>query len=140
MEILGKTLSIKEIIGFVRNNAENPLAFSDSCSPNGCLMVKAALELASEVERQKIRGWTRITTDKSNMPPVGQPLIVTIKDVLQGKPNELRYPVYYEKDPIRQSYHWSWRYGDLAYELLPDVSEVIAWQEMPGVYQELKEI
>lgn len=75
------------------------------------------------------------TIEKDCLPPIGKPLIVTVKDNLQGKPNELRYPVYYEKDSMKGGYHWSWRYGDFAYELLPDVSEVIAWVEMPKIYE-----
>ena len=72
---------------------------------------------------------------ENGLPPIGKPLIVTIKDNLQGKSNELRYPVYYEKDSMKGGYHWSWRYGDFAYELVPDVSEVIAWQPLPQPYQ-----
>lgn len=77
--------------------------------------------------------WKSIQED--GLPPIGKPLIVTIKDNLQGKPNELRYPVYYEKDSMKGGYHWSWRYGDFAYELLPGVSEVIAWCEFPKIYE-----
>ena len=69
-------------------------------------------------------GWIPIA---EGLPPVGKPLDVTIKDHMQGRMNERRYPVYYEKDSMKGGYHWSWRYGDFAYELLPDVSEVIAW-------------
>lgn len=75
--------------------------------------------------------------NEAGLPPVGQPLVVTIKDNLQGKPNELRYPVYYEKDSMKGGYRWSWRFGDFAYDLLPEVSEVIAWQPMPEVYKGL---
>lgn len=80
--------------------------------------------------------WKYISDD---LPPIGKPLIVTIKDNLQHKPNELRYPVYYEKDNMRSSYHWSWRYGDFAYELLPEVSEVIAFIELPEPCKENEE-
>lgn len=82
--------------------------------------------------------WKMIKED--GLPPVGKPLIVTIKDNLQGKPNELRYPVYYEKDSMKSDYHWSWRYGDFAYELMPEVSEVLAWCEFPEIYEELMEV
>ena len=34
--------------------------------------------------------WKHITDE---LPPIGIPLIVTVKDHLQGKANELRYPV-----------------------------------------------
>ena len=73
---------------------------------------------------------------ENGFPPIGKPLIVTIKDNLQGKSNELRYPVYYEKDSMKGGYHWSWRFGDFAYELIPDVSEVIAFIELPIAYEE----
>lgn len=72
---------------------------------------------------------------EKGLPPIGEPLIVTIEDNLQGKPNEIRYPVYYEKDSMKDGYHWSWRYGDFAYELIPDVSAVVAWQPLPEAYQ-----
>lgn len=72
---------------------------------------------------------------EKGLPPVGQPLIVTIKDTLQGKPNELRYPVYYEKNSMKGGYRWNWRFGDFAYDLLPDVSEVVAWCEFPNIYE-----
>lgn len=42
--------------------------------------------------------WTKIT---DGLPPIGVPLIVTVKDGLQSKPNTLRYPVYYEKSERR---------------------------------------
>lgn len=72
---------------------------------------------------------------ENGLPPIGKPLIVTIKDNLRGEPNELRYPVYYEKDSMKGDYHWSWRYGDFSYDLLPDASEVIAWCELPQIYE-----
>ena len=68
---------------------------------------------------------------KDGKPPIGVPLIVTVKDHLQHKENELRYPVYYEKSKSGVGYRWSWRYGDFDYDLLPDVSEVIAYIEIP---------
>ena len=77
--------------------------------------------------------WIKIS---DALPPIGEPLLVTVKDNLQGKPNELRYPVYYEKSKGGNGYHWSWRYGDFDYELIPDVSEVIAWIELPIPYEE----
>lgn len=70
------------------------------------------------------------------LPPIGQPLIVTIKDNLQGMPNQLRYPVYYVKDNMKDQYCWKWIYGDMIYDLVPDVSEVITWQTLPNIYEE----
>lgn len=77
--------------------------------------------------------WIKIS---DALPPIGEPLLVTIKDNLQGKPNELRYPVYYERSRNNNSFHWSWRFGDMEYELIPDVSEVIAWAKIPEPYEE----
>ena len=93
---------------------------------------KVITEAVREIEENH-NGFNDIV--EIGLPPVGKPLIVTIKDNLQGRPNELRYPVYYEKDSMKGGYHWSWRYGDFAYELVPDVSEVIAWQPLPQPYQ-----
>ena len=92
---------------------------------------KVITEAVKEIEENH-NGFNEIS--EKGLPPVGKPLIVTIKDNLQGRPNELRYPVYYEKDSMKGGYHWSWRYGDFAYELVPDVSEVIAWQPLPQPY------
>ena len=78
--------------------------------------------------------WNKIS--EIGLPPVGVPLIVTIKDNLQGLPNQTRYPVYYVEDSMKSGYAYKWLYGDMAYELLPEVSEVIAWQEMPKACQE----
>ena len=77
--------------------------------------------------------WKHITDE---LPPIGIPLIVTVKDHLQGKANELRYPVYYEGTRSNNGYHWTWRYGDFDYKLLPDVNEVIAWSAIPEPYRE----
>ena len=51
-------------------------------------------------------------------------------------PNQLRYPVYYVKDTMKNQYCWKWFFGDMAYDLLPEVSEVIAWQLMPEAFDE----
>lgn len=75
--------------------------------------------------------WTKIT---DGLPPIGVPLIVTVKDGLQGKLNTLRYPVYYEKAKDGCGYRWSWRFGD--YDLMPGVSEVNGWMEMPEPLKE----
>ena len=96
-------------------------------------VVDDAIEIVKQEAEQHNNGFNDIV--EIGLPPVGKPLIVTVKDNLQGRPNELRYPVYYEKDSMKGGYHWSWRYGDFAYELVPDVSEVIAWQPLPQPYQ-----
>ena len=97
------------------------------------LATDKAIEIVKQESEQYNNGFNDIC--EIGLPPVGKPLIVTVKDNLQGRPNELRYPVYYEKDSMKCGYHWSWRYGDFAYELVPDVSEVIAWQPLPQPFQ-----
>ena len=97
-------------------------------------VVDDAIEIVKQEAEQYNNGFNDIV--EIGLPPVGKPLIVTVKDNLQGRPNELRYPVYYEKDSMKGGYHWSWRYGDFAYELVPDVSEVIAWQPLPQPYKQ----
>lgn len=77
--------------------------------------------------------WNKIS---DGLPPIGYPVIVTIKNNLRFGLNELRYPVYYERSRNNNSFHWSWRFGDMEYELIPDVSEVIAWAKIPEPYEE----
>lgn len=36
---------------------------------------------------------------------------------------------------MKEHYAWKWLFGDMAYNLLPEVSEVIAWQLMPKPYE-----
>lgn len=76
---------------------------------------------------------------EKGLPPIGEPLIVTVKDNLQGLPNQLRYPVYYVKDYQNNGYCWKWMHGDMAYDLVSEVSEVIAWQNLPKIYEESEE-
>ena len=80
-----------------------------------------------------MENWNEIS--EKGLPPVGHPLIVTVKDNLQGMPNQLRYPVYYVKDTMKDQYCWKWIYGDMVYDLLPDASEVVSWQTIPGPYE-----
>lgn len=79
--------------------------------------------------------WNEIT--EKGLPPIGQPLIVTIKGNLQGMPNQLRYPVYYVEDTMKNQYSWKWLWGDMSYDLLPEVSEVVAWQTLPKVFESI---
>lgn len=44
--------------------------------------------------------------------------------------------VYYVKDTMKDQYCWKWLWGDMAYDLLPEVSEVVAWQLFPCIYTE----
>lgn len=78
-------------------------------------------------------GWNSVGNGNE---PIGKPLIVTVKDNLQGKPNELRYPVYYVKSNTKGQYVWKWIYGDMIYDLSPEESEVIAWKLLTETYSE----
>lgn len=81
-----------------------------------------------------MNNWNEIV--EKGLPPIGKPLIVTIKDNLQGMSNQLRYPVYYVKDAMKDQYAWKWIYGDMVYDLTSEVSEVIAWQTIPKPFDE----
>lgn len=76
--------------------------------------------------------WHKIS---DGLPPIGVPLIVTVKDDLEHKQNKILCPAYYERKRENNGYHFTWRYGDMVYELLSDVSEVIAWLELPKPYE-----
>ena len=81
------------------------------------------------IEELKKYEWKVIAVD--GLPPIGQPLIVTVKDNFMGLSNQLRYPVYYGKDAITDRYSWKWILEDRVNELVPEVSEVIAWKLLP---------
>lgn len=84
-------------------------------------------------DKNDMNNWNIL--EEKGLPPIGVPLIVTIKNNICSKPNELRYPVYFEKDSMKECYRWSWRYGDMAYDLIPEASEVVAWLELPIPYE-----
>lgn len=71
---------------------------------------------------------------KEGLPPIGVPLIVTIYDTIRFR-RELRYPVYYQKSLYCNKYGF-YMYGNEESPLLPEFSEVIAYMEMPTVYEE----
>lgn len=73
-------------------------------------------------------------TIKEGLPPIGVPLIVTIYDTTRFR-RELRYPVYYQKSLYCNKYGF-YMYGNEESPLLPEFSEVIAYMEMPNVYEE----
>lgn len=74
----------------------------------------------------KMNNWTRIT---EKLPPLGTPVICTIKDHIYGGKMELRYPVYYLAKPTGDGYGFF--YDNFNNCLIPEVSEVIAWQKFP---------
>lgn len=78
-----------------------------------------------------MKGWTPIGEGK---PSIGIPLIVTIIDGYRHK-RELRYPVYYQKNQYSGNYSWC-VHGREDYELDPEYSEVVAWMELPDVWEE----
>lgn len=64
---------------------------------------------------------------KYGLPPVGTPLIVRTFNKVENK-HEIKYPVYYVKEPYENKYAW---YFFPACEgickLLPEYSEVVEW-------------
>lgn len=68
---------------------------------------------------------------KDGLPPIGSPLIVTIFDSFRNR-RELRYPVYYQKSIYSGDYGF---YVNGTDYLMPEYSEVLAWQEIPDVYE-----
>lgn len=70
--------------------------------------------------------WTSI---KDSLPPVAEPLIVTIYDSIRNR-RELRYPVFYRKSCYYDGYGF-YEYGLEDNVLLPEYSEVLAWMELP---------
>lgn len=80
-----------------------------------------------------MNNWNEIS---KGLPPLGVPLIVTIEQNEYYKNRELRYPVYYSENKKGSGYAWYWYYGDMCYELMPNVSEVKAWQVLPKTYCE----
>lgn len=77
--------------------------------------------------------WKKIT---DGLPPIGVPLVVTIEKNEYYTSRETRFPVYYSESKNGNGYSWYWHYGDMVYELLLNVSEVIAWAKLPKVYTE----
>lgn len=81
--------------------------------------------------------WNAIS---DGLPPMGVPLIVTVKDNLEHGQNKILCPAYYERRRENNGYRFNWRYRDMIYDLLPDVSEVIAWAEFPTPFEEWEEV
>lgn len=72
--------------------------------------------------------WTSIS---EKLPPIGNCLIVTVKDHVRQCMG-LRYPVYYMEKPFESGY--AFFCGDTENILLPEYSEVVAWMHMPKPY------
>jgi hypothetical protein len=66
------------------------------------------------------------------LPPVGNCVIVTVKDHCRNQ-LELRYPVWYMEKIYGRGY--AFYFGEIGNVLLPNVSEVIAWMPMPEPYE-----
>lgn len=67
---------------------------------------------------------------KEGLPPLGTNVIVTVIEHYR-RGIELRYPVYYMEHLYREGF--GFYFGDS--QLLPDVSEVVAWMPMPKPYE-----
>lgn len=96
------------------------------------LMNKAADTIETLYAKLGDSEWSDI--EDAGLPPVGKPLIVTINDSMLGTQTQLRYPVYYVKDTVKNQYCWKWLFGDMVYDLIPEISEVIAWRLLPEPY------
>ncbi|MCD7724917.1 MAG: hypothetical protein LUI12_05105 [Clostridiales bacterium] len=77
---------------------------------------------------------------EDGLPPIGVPIICTVKDhfatanVMDKKPvYQLRYPCYYMKNRFTGCYEFCFETVDNV--LLKEVSEVIAWTEFPYPYE-----
>jgi hypothetical protein len=66
------------------------------------------------------------------LPPVGNCVIVTVKDHCRNQ-LELRYPVWYMEKIYGRGY--AFYFGEIGNILLPNISEVIAWMPMPKPYE-----
>lgn len=73
--------------------------------------------------------WKSIKED--GLPKVGDCLIVTIFDHCRNR-RELRYPVYYLQHTYYDGY--GFYFGDTSNLLMPEYSEVLAWQNIPDIY------
>lgn len=104
------------------------LRINTNAGPNLVNLIEYRLEMldALAAVTQKYT-WKSI---KDGLPPVGTPLIVTIIDSLKGR-RELRYPVYYQQSIYCDNYGFYVNGTDV---LLPEYSEVIAYMELPNVY------
>ncbi len=66
------------------------------------------------------------------LPPVGNCIIVTVKDHYR-KQLELRYPVWYMEKNYERGF--AFYFGEIGNMLMPGISEVIAWMPMPTPYE-----
>lgn len=79
--------------------------------------------------------WTPI---EKGLPPVGVPLIVTIKDTFKGV-RALRFPVIYRKSFYDDVYGF-YVYGVEEEKLTCEYSPVLAWMKFPMIYAGESEI
>lgn len=64
---------------------------------------------------------------KDLLPPIGTPLIVRTFNKVEGK-HEIKYPVYYVKEPYANKYAWCFFPAcEGICKLLPEYSEVMYW-------------
>lgn len=75
--------------------------------------------------------WKSIKDD--GLPPLGAALMVTIYDTIRNR-RELRYPVVYRHAFYHDGYGF-YEHGLEEHQLLTEYSQVLAWAEMPKVYE-----
>lgn len=83
----------------------------------------------NELRKQMQQIWTPL---KDRKPDEGTCLIVTIWDSIRCR-KELRYPVYYRQSFYSEHYGF-YLYADEGDQLLPEYSKVLAWMEVPEVW------
>lgn len=92
---------------------------------------KVVAKINNALEEMDGDNWKSLNDD--GKPPVGVPLIVTIWDSIRNR-RELRYPVYYQKSMFGGGFRWC-LFGDEERVLMPDYSRVLAWRELPKVWE-----
>lgn len=79
-----------------------------------------------------MENWKSIKKD--GKPPIGKPLIVSVRNMGYGARRELRYPVVYKEDDYAIGHYGFYMNGSDI--LLPDYSLVTAWIPFPNPYED----
>ena len=97
---------------------------------------KMLCDAASTIEElsAKVRGENGWISIEDGLPPAGVPLIVTVHTEDQSRPDEIAYPVMYQKD-MRRSNRWVWWDYMSGNEIGPSYFTVTAWKRFPEPYK-----
>lgn len=88
-----------------------------------------AFEIAIAALKEQDNHWRKLSDEK---PPVGVPLMLTCMEEYPVRKRVLKYPCYYIKD--RYSQDWKFVFETIDNQLLPNMTEVIAWKFIPEMY------